>query len=83
MKERCVYQSRNKWSKYQNFKIIHNLLCKEMENCGITIRCNKNYRNEIDEIVQISEALILPVNLVLKYPDFLLHVDETGFNLNS
>ena len=54
-----------------------------MENCGIVVRCSKNYRNEMGKIVQISEALSLLVNLVLKYPDFLLHVDKTGFNLNS
>ena len=63
--------------------MICNLLCKEIENYDIAARYNKNYRNKMGKIVQISEALGLPVNRMLKHPDFLLCINETGFNLNS
>ena len=36
----------------------------------VVILCRKN-------------AVGLPVDLELAHPDFLLHVDETGFNFNS
>ena len=39
--------------------------------------------NEIGETVEINEALGLPVILELKHGDFLLHADETRFDLNS
>ena len=42
MKGRRLDLSRDKWSKHRNFKMMHDILCDEMENCGITVKSDKN-----------------------------------------
>ena len=42
MKGRRLDLSRDKWSKNRHFKMTHDLLCNEMENCGIAAKSHKN-----------------------------------------
>ena len=63
--------------------MICDLLCEQIELCGIAERYEKMHANENREKCNKKDAFSLPIDMNLIHPDFLLHVNETGFNLNS
>ena len=63
--------------------MICDLLYEQMELCGIAERCEKMHVNKNGEKFNKKDVFGLSIDINLIYPDFLLHVDKTGFNLNS
>ena len=62
---------------------MRDLLYDQMEDAGIAIKCILKYINDKGEKVTKDDAFHLPVDLELKHAEYLLHADETGFDINS
>ena len=64
-------------------KIIYDLLYEQIELCGIARKCEKKYLDIEGNKVEKIYSSWLTGGMEMVHPNILLHIDETGFNLND